>query len=58
MNAEHLTVYYDKETQLFYVDNDGPDNKDGTRNPGGSGWSFNTPEAAAACVQGLLEEMA
>lgn len=48
MNATHLTIY--REDGLFFVDEDLPDNPDGARSPGSSGWHFSTPQEAGAFV--------
>jgi hypothetical protein len=49
MNVEHFTIYFDPERfardgRGFCADWDHPDNKDGTRSPGETGWRFATPE--------------
>lgn len=56
MEIEHLTVYYDSALG-FVVDEDHPDNADGTRNPGNNGVHFDTPEDAGAYVTERLRQM-
>jgi hypothetical protein len=55
MNVPHLTVYFDPKLGIV-VDDDLPDNEDGTRNPGGSGVRFGSAESAGEWVAHRLRQ--
>lgn len=57
VGKEHLTVYVEPEygDEMFCVDQDGPDDEDGTRNPGGQGLRYSSAKQAASLVKRWLK---
>lgn len=55
MNVPHLTVYLDPILG-YVVDDDLPDNEDGTRNPGANGVRFENPDSAGEWVSHRLRQ--
>lgn len=49
MNVPHLIVYFDPKLE-YVVDDDLPDNEDGTRNHGTNGVQFTSPKSAGEYV--------
>jgi len=57
MNVPHLTIYFDPDMG-YVVDEDLPDNTDGTRNPNGTGLRFASAKRAGKHAAYWLHQMA